>query len=85
MCDAKHYDELRAEHHELEDRVNELERTFERTDERLDNLLSSVRMLSKCVYGVLGISFLVLLCTVVYGAVGEKGLHVVSDVIHSIK
>lgn len=85
MCDAKHFDELRAEHHELEDRVNELERTFERTDERLDNLLSSVTMLSKCVYGVLGISFLVLLCTVVYGAVGEKGLHVVSDVINSIK
>lgn len=85
MCDARRYDQLLEEHNDLEDRVIKLERSFERTDERIVNLISSVSMLSKCVYGVLAISFLVMLFTVVYGAVGERGFKLVSEAVEQVK
>lgn len=82
MCDEKHYDELREEHDELDERVSELEKgmvkaevKIENIDLRLNQIASGVSVLLKCVYGLLAISFIVLLCTVVYGAIGEKGLH----------
>ena len=82
MCDEKHYDELREEHDELDDRVSELEKGLVKTevkieniDLRLNQIASGVSVLVKCVYGLLAVSFIVLLCTVVYGAIGEKGLH----------
>ena len=37
MCDEKHYDELREEHDELDDRVSELEKGLVKKEVKIEN------------------------------------------------
>lgn len=68
MCDKEHYDAL-------EKRVNNLEKSYEVhskvSEKQLEILFSSVQKLFwiTCIFGG------ILLLTVVYGAIGEKGFN----------
>ena len=65
-------------------RVGALEVSLARNDEQTKALTESVRMLKQSVYGVLAISFLGLLLTVIFGAVGGKGFYAVTNALKTV-
>ena len=72
MCDKAHFEDL-------EERVNQLEKSYAThtavSEKQLEILFSSVQRLfwTACIFGG------VLLLTVVYGAIGERGFHSVTS------
>lgn len=85
MCDKEHFEEL-------EGRVGSLEKAHASHEaaakEKFDATEKTVGLLVTCFKWVFGSMFLLLLImafTVIYGAIGERGLHSVSDAVHEIR
>lgn len=68
----------------IDQRVGALEVSVARNDEQTKALTESVRLLKQSVYGVLAISFLGLLLTVIFGAVGGKGFYAVTNALRTV-
>lgn len=75
MCDKAHYEEL-------EGRVNELEKTTSQheaaSNEKFAGFEKSMGLMItifKWVFGAMFIVLLIQMFTVIYGAIGERGLH----------
>ncbi len=67
MCDKAHYDKL-------EGRVDALEKTDVRHDEKISNLEKALRLQAFTVWG----AFLLCLLALIYGALGPHGFNAVS-------
>lgn len=68
MCDHESFSKLR-------ERVHEIETTQGRFDEQLKTLFKSINML----YRVVLVAGLLLLLTVIYGAIGQRGFNAVTS------
>ena len=67
MCDKAHYEKL-------EGRVDALERTDIRHDEKISNIEKALKWQAFTVWG----AFLLCLLAIIYGALGPKGFNAVS-------
>ena len=67
MCDKLHYEKL-------EDRVDALERTDIRHDEKISNIEKALKWQAFTVWG----AFLLCLLAIIYGALGPRGFNAVA-------
>lgn len=67
MCDHEHFDKLR-------DKVNDLERRDAKRDEQIKTLFNASRFQFWAIWSMA----LILLLTVVYGAIGQSGFKAVT-------
>ena len=82
MCDKAHYEELEGRVDKLEEDAKCHEIISKERFSNYDKSMCNIITIFKWVFGAMFIVLLIQMFTVIYGAVGEKGLHSVQ---HAVK
>lgn len=84
MCDKAAFNKLREEITDLKRDHDDLKKEHEVHDARSEERFKTIFGIIKWIVSFILLMTLILLLTVVYGAVGERGFHAVTDSAHQI-